>query len=259
MLRYRFNKAEDDEEEKDVEVEEEEGGKPGPDADWEEIAIWELGQENNDEYEKKRDIRKFNGIEVKSGKEEWMIFEDSDEAERYAVDLVKDDLMDDPDMFNASFIESHIYMSDTYKRVTANDLADSQTSDMDDDDVISTCESMGISLPDEPDDWDEEENGEWEATADNLTSDQIDSLRDDLNSKMVDDIADELDDPIQYFIHDQGLYSNVKELLDNNVVSIDYDAAAQEAVDTDGVAHFLARYNGEETELPSGAVAYRTN
>ncbi len=42
-------------------------------------------------------------------------------------------------------------------------------------------------------------------------------------------------------------------------MSLDYDAAAEDAIRTDGVAHFLASYDGNETDLDSGAVAYRRN
>lgn len=40
--------------------------------------------------------------------------------------------------------------------------------------------------------------------------------------------------------------------------ALDIDAMAEECVDIDGVPHYLARYDGNEIDLPGGAVAFRT-
>ena len=37
---------------------------------------------------------------------------------------------------------------------------------------------------------------------------------------------------------------------------IDANEAAQDAVETDGAAHYLDNYDGEVVELPSGSLAY---
>jgi hypothetical protein len=92
----------------------------------------------------------------------------------------------------------------------------------------------------------------------------IEDLREQLVEQITDRIEDELLDPVQYFIHDQGIFSNVGELLANNLVSVDYKKAAQEAVNVDGVAHFIASYDGNEMDLTDPEtnetfVAYRTN
>jgi hypothetical protein len=43
------------------------------------------------------------------------------------------------------------------------------------------------------------------------------------------------------------------------MAGIDIPKAAQSAVDTDGVAHFLAHYDHNQNELENDAVYYRTN
>ena len=45
--------------------------------------------------------------------------------------------------------------------------------------------------------------------------------------------------------------------IENNV--IDIDDASTDAVATDGIAHFLSRYDGETLYLSNDNVAYRTN
>jgi len=46
---------------------------------------------------------------------------------------------------------------------------------------------------------------------------------------------------------------------EEELTNLDVAAAAEDAIATDGVAHFMSWYDGNEIELPSGAVAYRTN
>ena len=41
--------------------------------------------------------------------------------------------------------------------------------------------------------------------------------------------------------------------------AINLDRVAEEAIDWDGVAHFISSYDGKEVELPNGLVAYRLN
>lgn len=56
----------------------------------------------------------------------------------------------------------------------------------------------------------------------------------------------------------EGMYSESelgKVLEENN--AIDYDGIAEDCVDTDGIAHFLASYDGEEVELVDNLFAYR--
>jgi len=43
------------------------------------------------------------------------------------------------------------------------------------------------------------------------------------------------------------------------IAGIDIDAAADDAVDTDGWEHFLARYDGNSNETDAGLVYWRVN
>lgn len=63
-------------------------------------------------------------------------------------------------------------------------------------------------------------------------------------------------DPVSYFA-DFGM--SVTDAYEKGFLGIDVRKAAQDAVDTDGVEHFLARYDGNEIDLENGAYAYRIN
>ena len=47
--------------------------------------------------------------------------------------------------------------------------------------------------------------------------------------------------------------------MTTEIAGIDIDAAAEEAVSTDGAAHFLSSYDGKTTLTKSGLVYWRTN
>jgi len=86
----------------------------------------------------------------------------------------------------------------------------------------------------------------------------VDDARENLKDSKSDEIELALDDPVQYFVHEQGTY-RIEDLFKAPFIRINTEEAAEDAVATDGVAHFLSTYDGNEVELPSGAVAYRTN
>lgn len=70
------------------------------------------------------------------------------------------------------------------------------------------------------------------------------------------EIEKELEDPIQYFVHDQGIYT-VQDLMKQHFISIDIKSAAQDAIDTDGVGHFISLYDGEMNTTTGGIVYFR--
>ena len=65
------------------------------------------------------------------------------------------------------------------------------------------------------------------------------------------------DNGLEHYIDNFGEEQAFKVVSDNNL--IDIDKASESAVDTDGVAHFLSSYDGEQIDLSNGHVAYRTN
>jgi len=63
-------------------------------------------------------------------------------------------------------------------------------------------------------------------------------------------------DPLGYF---EEIFGDDISQYPKNLLQIDTKEAAEDAVNTFGVAHFLDNYDNEEIDLPSGAVAFGTN
>lgn len=62
-------------------------------------------------------------------------------------------------------------------------------------------------------------------------------------------------DAIAWLFDNYGNEDASKMLVDNN--AIDYDKVAEDCVDTDGIAHYIADYDGNEISLADNLYAYR--
>lgn len=203
-------------------------------------------------------LESIEGI-ANNGEREWIVFPDSETAEEAAVQKVREDLENEPEVFTQSWLQNFVKISETDKRIIADEEA--------------TCYAEGIK---DEDDGDriigeanlEEELAELQEKLDNgdVTEEEFEKEKEELVDKAYEKLVEErtesievsLDDPIRYFVDEQGLYST-DDLLKQSFIQIDIDKAAQDAIDTDGVGHFIDVYDGSEVELPSGAVAYGTN
>lgn len=210
---------------------------------------------------------------------EYNWIKDVDEAERIALDITKQELEQSPEVYGSEFLESHVYITDTDRRLMAQEEADSEEQDMSDEDV---WDYLGEEPPEEGGEEDEEEGEEPEEMAEfegyelpeKIVPEQVDFLNrlkkeshkryatpiDDARERLRERIADEweegLKDPIQFLCHDKGFYS-VEDLLKQNFISINYDEAAQEIVDTDGWERVLSLYDGSYEETAEGVVYFR--
>ena len=196
--------------------------------------------------------------EGSNGEREWAVYRDSDNAEQAAIARVTEDMNDDPPMFTESFIQQYISIRPTDRRMIAQEESDNYVDEvLRDADVL---EEAGVT----------DEYEELQAKIDSTRSearkialektqeDMLESAKETVREKKYDEIHAALEDPIQYFVHDHGIYS-IQDLMKASFIYIDTDEAAKDAVDTDGVAHFLDNYDGSEVDLPSGAVAFGTN
>jgi hypothetical protein len=215
----------------------------------------------------------FSGSRADNGESEWIVFETQDEAEKYAIERVEEDLENEPELFNQDFLQQHLFITETDRRIIANEEADSYTETLDDDRAIEEAD-----MEDEKDEL-EEAVAEMEKDEDEDNSAKIENKLKELQKKldnlgadakekiqgqMSERIYKDLEDPIQYFIKDTRMYSSIEELMKTNFISIDIHAAAIEAVGIDGVAHFLDSYDGsdediEDPETGKTYIAYGTN
>ena len=184
---------------------------------------------------------------VEHGRREYLVFENDDDAFTLAKNRVAQDLEDDPSMFSQDWLQSHIYITDTDRRLIAQEEADDYAHEvLDDEDVVREANRE--------DEYEEALDAEDDARAEQIVSESRESVSD----QKYREVYVELDNPIQYFVHDRGIY-RMDELMKAPFIQIDIDEASDEAVRTDGAAHFLATYDGDEQEAARGIVYYRTN
>jgi hypothetical protein len=179
------------------------------------------------------------------GHKEWYVAESEDQMHELAVEIVKQDLDEDPSMFNQSFIEGHINM-DRLRRDLESDLLNARIDDLSyeadrrPDDFWDAYEREGFEAPEEDEDGERREPDQHEI--------------EELAEKQVEE---ELRDPMSYLEDIYGREDAVKKAIE--IAGIDIDAAAEEAVDTDGPGHFLSSYDGNYYETKNGLFYWRHN
>jgi hypothetical protein len=169
----------------------------------------------------------------------WTVVEDNDQMEALAIEVVKQDLEEEPGSFEKSFIEQHINMrglkddlEDDVKSMAEEDLRD-----MSDRQFWKTAESY-IDVPEEDDE------GEMPDPEDYI---------EDVAEKMT---AERLRDPMEYL---EEIYGDEAVEKAIEIAGIDIDAAAEDAVNTDGAELFLSRYDSNSYTTKNGLVYWRDN
>jgi hypothetical protein len=177
------------------------------------------------------------------GNKEYFVAKDNDSAYDLAVAMVKQDLEENPEIFNQSFIESHID-TDRLRRDLESDVSNSNYeyfNDMRDSELEREVRDR-LRLDDE----------------DFLDEDGEFKNRDGMVEKLAEDLTEEqLKDPMSYLEDIYGKEDAVKQAI--KIAGIDVKAAAEEAVDSDGMGHFLSSYDGEYREGPDGIIWWRHN
>jgi hypothetical protein len=180
-------------------------------------------------------------VTVRGGHKEWYVVADSDQERELALEVVKQDLEQEPEIFNKDFIERHVNV-DRLRRDLYSDVQygnEERLRDERPDDFWEEYERQGFDAPEE------DEDGE--------RPDPDDSQIEELAEKLTEE---ELRDPMQYL---DDIYGDEAAAKAIEIAGIDVDAAAEDAVDTDGAAHFLSSYDGQSYETKSGLVYWRHN
>lgn len=187
-------------------------------------------------------------IETRGGRKSWKVVENHDQMESLALAVVKQDLEQEPEIFNKEFIEQHINIG-RLKRDLEPELLSSRTDDLQDmaerdpDRFWEEYERAGFEAPEE----EEDEDGDTE---------RRDPEDDEVEELAQHQIDEELRDPMAYL---DDIYGDDAAKKAIEIAGIDIEAAAQAAVDEDGAEHFLARYDSNYYETPSGLVYWRDN
>jgi hypothetical protein len=206
----------------------------------------------------------FEGPRADNGESEWVVFEDDDDAEAAAIAYVEELFDESAENMSPEILEQHIYISDKDRRILAGEEADSYMEGLDDDDDAITEADM----EDDKDKLETELDGLDEKLAVLMDSDdgastseikeklkeiqkKLDGLpaaaREKIQEERSDRIYKELEDPIQYFVNEQGM--SMADLMKANFIQIDAHAAAIDVVSSDGAAVYLDSVNSSEEKI----------
>jgi hypothetical protein len=175
------------------------------------------------------------------GHKEWNVVESEDQERELALAIVKQDLEESPENFEPNFIESHID-TDRLRRDLESDVQNQNEEtlrDRSDDEFWREWEREGFDAPEEDE----------EGDVPSPTDDQIAELAERQTE-------DQLRDPMEYL---RDIYGDDAAKQAIEIAGIDIDAAAEDAVDTDGAAHFLSSYDSNSYTTKGGLVYWRHN
>lgn len=189
-----------------------------------------------------------DSFSVEGDSAEYRVFETYAIAYNTAIEQVREDLEENPDYFNQDWLMNWVDVDDTienileeYYRSYADDIAFEDDSTYNNR-LIAEMVANGL------------------MTEEEATSEDADDIAEDNVDNLVDLYVEENmegDKGVEWYISNFGQDDFRDLVIDNNL--IDISGASEDAVDTDGVAHFLSSYDGEEIELDNDVVAYRTN
>jgi hypothetical protein len=225
----------------------------------------------------------------KNNGKEWLVVANEDQEREMALEIVKQDLENEPGIFNQSFIESHIDM-DRLRRDLESDVQNSNeetlrdrsseefwkeaaregmdekwTVSWDSPDGNGTLAETFASESDAIDageDWKREaveanEDEEHDESDFDYTVEAAEPDDSDIEQLAQSYTDEQLKDPMSYLEDIYGREDAVKKAI--QIAGIDVDAAAEDAVDTDGAAHFLSSYDSNSYVTKGGLVYWRQN
>jgi hypothetical protein len=183
------------------------------------------------------------------GNVEYRVFQTEGDAQEIAVEQVREDLEVSLESFNQdwlmNFIDGSKFFSEALFEMNERYIEDIESESDSKYSNRLIAELVDNGLMDEED----------------AESDDAELFTDDLKHDyavlLTQGQLDEGNDGLDYFISNFGEKETYKMVMDNYL--IDIDTASQDAVQTDGIAHFLSSYDGETIYLYNDCVAYRTN
>ncbi len=215
---------------------------------------------------------------VEWGREEYMVAENDKVTRALAVAVVKQDLEESPENFSHDFIQSHID-TERLERDLHSDVYEIEYEPLAEEAKRRPMDFMkdhDIEIP-EPTTKQLREYADAMSDDDNSAESIIEKLKGmgdaedrwiemgeepDVSDKVIDEMVEDsvknrLSDPVSYLVDMYGQEDGVKKAIE--IGGIDVNAAADEAVSTDGEGHFLSGYDGNMHDGPGGIVYWRVN
>lgn len=204
------------------------------------------GQGNYDPDDKESTTQ----FKVDVGNEEWLFFKSEDEAESYALDIVRTDLENEPEIFSQDWLRQHVD-EDRLRNAIGDPYEEweDEVRGLDYEELLNKMVEEGYVEDDDPVFF--KKNGDQR-------------IENPVRVKALDKIMEEYVErekpkwePWDWLEDVYGKEEAQKQAIE--MVGIDVDAAAKDAVATDGWPHFVARYDGHSHTLENGAVYCRIN
>ena len=182
--------------------------------------------------------------------EEWMLALSEDDAETMAEEQVREDLEDQPEIFDQDWLLGQIdegkaedFFTSVYDEWNWSYVNDIESESDNEYPNRLRGEMVNRDLITEKQAQDEEFD--------------IETFKDDFVDEMTKDQIDEGTGGYTHYESNFGEAEAKKLILDNNL--IDLDEATENAIAVDGWQHFIARYDGKSIDLPNGMVIWREN
>ena len=179
---------------------------------------------------------------------EYRVFKNEDVAEQVAIEEVREMMEDEPQSFNTDFLMDFVDVGDFF----VTDIEDGNYHYVQDIETESDSKYANRLIAELV------QNGlisEDEAL--NTDADELSEIYGQDYIQLLTDDQISTDNGVQYFIDNFGEDEFFRIVVDNDL--FDFEKASVDAVNMDGIAHFLARYDGETIYLDNNVVAYRTN
>lgn len=190
-------------------------------------------------------------VDIAGSDVEFLIFKDENVAEEYALELVKNDLNDQPEIFTQDWLRQ--FVDEEKLKAAIGDPYedwDEEVNNMDYDDLLDKMVEEGYVEADDSEFFDGDGDHRKE-TKKRLAA--LHTIRDNY----IEREKPEPPDPWDWLEDIYGKEEAQKQAIE--MAGIDIDAAAKSAVSSDGWPHFVARYDGHSHTLENGAVYCRIN
>jgi hypothetical protein len=199
--------------------------------------LYEFGKELGSKVDSQKGWDNGTLIVLDNG-EEYVVYDNYDEAEADAINRVADDLNDNPEYFTKSWIENYID-EDRLKEVLESDISSTKRDDIEDrSEEEQVDEMIDAGLIDEDDFKDADGN------LIELSDAKKKELSDAIDTFVENEVEATLEDPMQYLKDIWGEERAIAEAIE--LAGIDVDEAAEAAVREDGVGRWLATYDNDE-------------